>query len=340
MDYTENNHIDILISRYLMGNASSQEIEELFNWIKSSDENKRYFHRQQDIWAVLNPAMDIDDVNTDSAERRVLRKTGIAANRRSFFKRFMFFWSRIAAVALLPLIAFIGFLILRTMDGAPALDDVTITTAFGSMSTTNLPDGSAVWLNANSSLTYSPDMNSGTRDVFLHGEAYFEVRSDAAHPFNVHTPYITVTAKGTEFNVNAYDSTASVTLVNGRVDVEVDDHSLHLNPGEHLAITDGKPVINDNIDTAKYCCWRNGMLIFEDESLLNICNRLQQMYDVEFDIAPELRTRTFRMILNGENISDIVRFFEMSAPVICEFVTQEAPGDTVCAKPKVRIIPS
>lgn len=339
MDYSENNHIDILISRYLMGNASSQEIEELFNWIKLRNENKRYFHRQQDIWAVLNPAMDIDDVNTDNAEQRVLRKTGIAANKRSFFKRFIFFWSRIAAVAVLPLIAIIGFLILRTMDGS-ALDDVTITTAFGSMSTTNLPDGSAVWLNANSSLTYSPNMNNGTRDVFLHGEAYFKVRSDATHPFNVRTPYITVTAKGTEFNVNAYDSTASVTLVNGRVDVDVDEQSLHLNPGEHLAITDGKPVINDNIDTAKYCCWRNGMLIFEDEPLLNICNRLQQMYDVEFDIAPELRDRTFRMILNGENISEIVHFFEMSAPVICEFVTQEASGDTIRTKQKVRIMPS
>lgn len=339
MDYSENNHIDILISRYLMGNASSQEIEELFNWIKLSDENKRYFHRQQDIWAVLNPTIDIDDVNTDNAEQRVLRQTGIAANKRPSFKRFIFFWSRIAAVAVLPLIAIIGFLILRTIDGT-ALDDVTITTTFGSMSTTNLPDGSAVWLNANSSLTYSPDMNGGTRDVFLQGEAYFEVRSDAAHPFNVHTPYVTVTAKGTEFNVNAYDSIASVTLVNGRVDVKVDEQSLRLNPGEHLALTDGKPVINDNIDTAKYCCWRNGMLIFEDESLLNICNRLQQMYDVEFDIAPELRDRTFRMILNGENISEIVRFFEMSAPVTCDFETQKAPDDTTRMKSKVRIMPS
>lgn len=339
MDYSENNHIDILISRYLMGNASSQEIEELFNWIKLSDENKRYFHRQQDIWAVLNPTIDIDDVNTDNAEQRVLRQTGIALNKRSFFKKFVFFWSRIAAVAILPLIAVIGFLILRAMEDTP-LDDVTITTAFGSMSSTNLPDGSSVWLNANSSLTYSPKMNSGTRDVFLHGEAYFEVRSDAAHPFNVHTPYITVTATGTEFNVNAYDSIASVTLVNGRVDVEVKEQSLQLNPGEHLAITDGKPVINNNIDTAKYCCWRNGMLIFEDESLLNICNRLQQMYDVEFDIAPELRDRTFRMILNGENISEIVHFFEMSAPVTCEFETQKAPDDTTRTKSKVRIMPS
>lgn len=339
MDYSENNHIDILISRYLMGNASSQEIEELFNWIKLRDENMRYFHRQQDIWAVLNPAIDIDDVNTDNAEQRVLRKTGIASNKRSFFKRFIFFWSRIAAVAVLPLIAIIGFLIFHTMENS-ALDDVTITTAFGSMSSTNLPDGSTVWLNANSSLTYRPDMNRGTRDVFLRGEAYFKVRSDAAHPFNVHTPYITVTAKGTEFNVNAYDSIASVTLVNGRVDVEVKEQSVRLNPGEHLAITDGKPMVHDNIDTARYCSWRNGMLIFEDESLLNICNRLQQMYDVEFDIAPELTDRTFRMILNGENISEIIRFFEMSAPVTCEFETQKAPGDSTCTKSKVRIMPS
>lgn len=339
MDYTDNNHIDILISRYLMGNASSQEIEELFNWIKSRDENLQYFHRQQDIWAVLNPAINLEDVNTDNAEQRVLRKTGIALIKRSFFKKFVFFWSRIAAVALLPLIAIIGFLLLHTM-GDSALDDVTITTAFGSMSSTNLPDGSTVWLNANSSLTYSPEMNSGTRDVFLHGEAYFEVRSDAAHPFNVHTPYITVTAKGTEFNVNAYDSIASVTLVNGLVDVEVKEQSLQLNPGEHLAITDGKPMVSDNIDTARYCSWRNGMLIFEDESLLNICNRLQQMYDVEFVIAPELTDRTFRMILNGENISEIVHFFEMSAPVTCEFETQKAPDDTTRTKSKVRIMPS
>ena len=339
MDHTENNHIDILISRYLLGNASSQEIEELFNWIKLCDENIRYFHRQQDIWAILNPAIDIDDVNTDNAEQRVLRKTGIALNRRSFLRRFIFFWSRIAAVAILPLIAIIGFLIFRTMDDK-VLDDVTITTAFGSMSSTNLPDGSAVWLNANSSLTYSPGMNSGTRDVFLQGEAYFEVRSDAGHPFNVHTPYITVTAKGTEFNVNAYDSIASVTLVNGRIDVEVKEQLLQMNPGDHLAITDGKPVVSDNVDTAKYCCWRNGMLIFEDEPLISICNRLQQMYDVEFEIAPELTDRTFRMILNGENISEIVRFFEMSAPVTCEFESQKAPGDTTCTKSKVRIMPS
>lgn len=173
------------------------------------------------------------------------------------------------------------------------------------------------------------------------GEYGFRIGSSSAeHPFNVHTPYVTVTATGTEFNVNAYDPAASVTLVNGRVNVEVGAQSLQLKPKEHLAITDGKPVINANIDTTKYCCWRNGILIFEDESLVNICNRLQQIYDVEFDIAPELKNKTFRMILSGETISEIVHFFELAAPVTCEYESHKTSSDTTYVKPRVRIMPS
>lgn len=81
------------------------------------------------------------------------------------------------------------------------------------------------------------------------------------------------------------------------------------------------------------------MLIFEDESLVSICNRLQQMYDVEFEIAPELRNRTFRMILNGENINEVTRFFEMSAPVVCESLTLKEGTDTANLKQRYRIVP-
>lgn len=338
MDRYEKNQIDFLISRYLMGNASSHEIEELYNWIMQSDENRQYFHQQQDIWAVLNPTIDIKDVNTAIAEQKILKKTEIMPGHRSIARRLIVFWSRIAAVAILPLIAIIVYLMSRPIEDSH-LDDVTITTAFGSLSNTNLPDGTTVWLNANSSLTYNPDMSGATRNILLQGEAYFEVKADAQHPFNVRTPFMTVTATGTEFNVNAYDSIASVTLVNGRVNVGVKNRSLPLSPGEHLAITDGRPVISNHIDTEKYCSWRNGMLIFEDESLQTICNRLQQMYDVEFHIVPELKDRTFRMILNGENISEIVHFFEMAAPVVCEFETSKSPSDTTRTKQHIHIMP-
>lgn len=334
-----NNTIDSLISRYLMGNASSHEIEELRRWIESDEQNRKYFQRQQDIWAVLNPTIDINDIDTVSAELKALRKTGIVSSRFAIFKKLLGYWSRIAAVAILPLLAVVGYLIYRPSE-ARDIADVTISTSFGCLSSMVLPDGTKVWLNANSSLQYDPMMDGEVRNVVLLGEAYFDVKADAQHPFNVTTPYMTVTATGTEFNVNAYDSSASVTLVEGKVNVGMESNSMTLNPGEHLAVADGRPTISNHINTEKYCCWRNGTLIFEDEPLFNICNRLQQIYDVEFDIAPELKERTFRMILNGENISEVVRFFELAAPVTCEFENLKSPDDTTKFKSRIRIMPS
>ena len=339
MDNDIKHTVDSLITRYLMGNASTGEIEELRHWIESDEQHKRYFQRQQDIWAVLNPTIDINDIDAENAELKVLRKAGIASSRLAIFKKLLGYWSRIAAVVILPLLAVVGYLIYRPLEERD-IADATISTSFGCLSRTVLPDGTTVWLNANSSLQYDPMMDDNVRNVILHGEAYFDVKADAKHPFNVKTPYMTVTATGTEFNVNAYDSSASVTLVDGKVSVEVESKSMTLNPGEHLAVADGRPTISNHINTEKYCCWRNGTLIFEDEPRFNICNRLQQIYDVEFDIAPELKERTFRMILNGENISEVVRFFELAAPVTCEFENLKSPDDTTKFKSRIRIMPS
>lgn len=339
MDNDIKHTVDSLITRYLMGNASTGEIEELRHWIESDEQHKRYFQRQQDIWAVLNPTVDINDIDAESAELKVLCKAGIASSRLAILKKLLGYWSRIAAVVILPLLAVVGYLIYRPSEERD-IADATISTSFGCLSRTVLPDGTTVWLNANSSLQYDPMMDDNVRNVILHGEAYFDVKADAKHPFNVKTPYMTVTATGTEFNVNAYDSSASVTLVDGKVSVEVESKTMTLNPGEHMAVADGRPTISNHINTEKYCCWRNGTLIFEDEPLFNICNRLQQIYDVEFDIAPELKERTFRMILNGENISEVVRFFELAAPVTCEFENLKSPDDTTKFKSRIRIMPS
>ena len=243
MDNDIKHTVDSLITRYLMGNASTGEIEELQHWIESDEQHKRYFQRQQDIWAVLNPTIDINDIDAENAELKVLRKAGIASSRLAIFKKLLGYWSRIAAVVILPLLAVVGYLIYRPLEGRD-IADATISTSFGCLSRTVLPDGTTVWLNANSSLQYDPMMDDNVRNVILHGEAYFDVKADAKHPFNVKTPYMTVTATGTEFNVNAYDSSASVTLVDGKVSVEVESKSMTLNPGEHLAVADGRTTIS------------------------------------------------------------------------------------------------
>ena len=72
MDNDIKHTVDSLITRYLMGNASTGEIEELRHWIESDEQHKRYFQRQQDIWAVLNPTVDINDIDAENAELKVL----------------------------------------------------------------------------------------------------------------------------------------------------------------------------------------------------------------------------------------------------------------------------
>ncbi len=330
--------IDIVIARYLTDNATHDEIDTLLRWIQQSEENRKYFFEQQDIWENLHPSFRLKDIDTEKAERRLLFRTGIASRGSVVLRKILMLWSRFAAVALLPLLAILLYFTLRPGESSPRYDDVTLYTAYGCTSMATLPDSTVVWLNANSTLRYSPNMDGDSRNVDLRGEAYFDVQADAAHPFNVHTPYITVTATGTEFNVNAYDSDASVTLAEGKVNVEADGKEQLLLPGEHLSVRDGRTSISNNIDLDKYCAWRDGILIFDDDPLTDICRRLQQIYDVEFDIAPELNRQTFHMILKGENISEIIHLFELSAPVKC--IAEDKSAERTKSHQKIHIIPS
>ncbi len=332
----DNTDIYIIIARYFMGNATPDDIDTLRKWIEQSPENKKLFFEQQDLWEALNPSFEVTESDIEKAERKVIAKAGIMPRGTGLIRKFFVFWSRIAAVAILPLLVATMYFIFRP-DNA-GLKNVTLSTDYGCTSKATLPDGSVVWLNANSDLEYSQDMRGDSRDVNLHGEAYFDVHADAAHPFIVHTPYISVTATGTEFNVNAYDSEASVTLSEGKVDVVDSENMVSLLPGEYLVIKDGRRIISKNVDLNKYCSWRNGILIFEDEPIHNICRRLQQIYNVEFEIDPSLTNRTFRFILKGESISDIMNLFQLTAPVAC-ITTDSDASESDSLHQRIRIIP-
>ena len=284
------NHIDnkqdinIIIARYFDGSAAPDEIKRLRQWIEQSPDNKKIFFEQQDLWEALTPSFSVSESDTEKAERKVMAKAGIVPRGSGIIRKLFVLWSRIAAVAILPLIAITVFFLARP---------------------------------GNSSLSYPQNMHADSRDVNLQGEAYFDVHSDAAHPFIVHTPYISVTATGTEFNVNAYDSDVSVTLAEGKVEITDAGKRTALQPGEHLQIENGIQTVSKNVDLNKYCSWRNGVLIFEDEPINNICRRLAQIYNVKFDIDPSLSARTFRFILKGENLSEIMNLFQLTAPVTC-----------------------
>lgn len=326
-------NINIIIARYFGGDATPDEIAWLRDWIEQSPKNKKDFFEQQDIWEALLPSFDVTDNDTEKAERRVLAKAGIKPRSSGLVKKLIVFWSKIAAVAILPLLAITVYFLVRP-DNTPE-SYVTLSTDYGCTSKAALPDGTVVWLNANSSLEYSRNITDNTRNVNLRGEAYFSVKADAANPFVVITPYISVTATGTEFNVNAYDSDASVTLSEGKVEATGAGKRVALMPGEHLAILDGHATVSKGVDLDRYCAWRNGVLIFDNDSIHTICRRLEQIYNVSFDIDPALAGQTFRFILKGENLSEIMNLFELTAPVTC--VSSGNLTDAVNSRQTIRI---
>lgn len=158
-----------------------------------------------------------------------------------------------------------------------------------------LPDGSQIWLNAHSSLQYSPDFNQQQRAVKVTGEAYFVVREDRARPFIVYTPAIATRVLGTEFNIEAYagEPAVKVSLNKGSVAVSYVQEGMSisapvrkLQPGEMLSVrTDKTGLRVQPIAVKKVQAWTQGHFVINDLSLPEIMERMEKRYGVRFHYA-------------------------------------------------------
>lgn len=308
------NDIDLIIARYLSGDASHDEIAQLNAWIKDSSENKQYFFDQQRIWHALAPENDINNIDADAALARMLQKYPLVSSSPSKFKRQVLHVIRYAAACLIP----VCMLLLYQHFDKDDVDNscpVDINVPYGGMLSTVLPDGSKVWLNANSSLSYNIPFDNNQRQVRLLGEAYFDVKSDKKHPFVVSTEDLEVIATGTQFNVNAYsECKPMVTLVEGVVDVKIPSTSAStiLEPGNVLLVDNNTfSIVNDN--TSKFCSWKDGLLDFRNDCLGQIINRLEQIYPATFEVEDStLLNRHYYAVFENETIGEILHLMELS----------------------------
>lgn len=144
-----------------------------------------------------------------------------------------------------------------------------------------LSDGTEVWLNANSRLTYPTAFKGSERKVSLQGEAYFKVTHDAHHPFIVKAGDMQTRVLGTEFNVNASDAShPHVTLVQGSVKVTAGHSDKVIVPGEDAAVNEQGAIKISHVDTNDVACWKDGIQLFNDTSLRDILLQLGSWYNV------------------------------------------------------------
>lgn len=192
----------------------------------------------------------------------------------------------VAAAAFVAMVFFAGYRI--AWDGTPGM--TTVCADRGQKSSVTLPDGSRVWLNSASSVSYSTDFNRKDRAVHLEGEAYFEVAGNKDLPFVVTASGMSVTALGTAFDVRAYEGEDLLaTLVEGKVEVSAGGQTESLCPGEQAAYdVSGNLLTKCSVPGCGHLVpWRNNEMLFENESLVGISRMLERMYDVEIVFRDE-----------------------------------------------------
>lgn len=168
-----------------------------------------------------------------------------------------------------------------------------------------LPDGTGVWLNAASTLTYPTAFTGRVRQVQLTGEAYFEIASDPDHPFVVRAGGITAKVLGTRFNVMAYpdEPTTNTTLLEGSLKVSTTSEGMLLHPGQQART---KPFSGDirvqRCDTAEAVGWKDGLFRFHDTDLKTIMRQVARWYDVRVTYQGDISDRDFTGTLS-RNVS-------------------------------------
>jgi transmembrane sensor len=176
-----------------------------------------------------------------------------------------------------------------------------------------LSDGSKVWLNAASSLTYSPNLNEhGERSVNLDGEGYFEVAKDSQHPFIVKTDHQEVEVLGTHFNISSYadDETEKTTLLEGKVKLTASGVSRILKPGEQSSLQNGKFRIAAT-DTDLAVAWKNNEFTFESETIENVMKMVERWYNVEVVYVGDKTTERFSGgVSRFDKISKVLEIIE------------------------------
>ena len=322
MNAPENDQINAIIVTYLSGKANDKEISNLEDWIKLSAQNREYYLQIKNIWESSGNQFNPSDISTEKALQNVVRQFD---NQQPGF---WYYWQRVAAILVIPLIvggiawgSFLGFG--GKSDSAVVYNEVTA--AYGTRSALKLADGSKVWLNSGSSLTYPDKFVNHKRVVKLIGEAYFEVHADKSQPFIVEAKTVSVTATGTKFNVKAYakGSKIQVSLASGKVSVKkLNDESnastiAELTPNQNLIydqISDQKMVENE--DVYRYIAWKDGKLIFRNESLSEIADKISQLYNVDIELqGKNLDDYKFRATFQDESLGEILKLLKLSSPI-------------------------
>lgn len=313
----ENKHIDELIANYLTEGLDKNALDELKTWIAASAENQQYFIRQREIWfsAVSREAASVYDKDKafENFRNRVeSQKEILSTSRRGFSLSAL--WRYAAVVAIIIAVGCISYW-QGEVNVKDTFADISVEAPLGSKTTLYLPDGTLVWLNAGSRMTYSQGFGVDNRKVELEGEGYFEVKRNEKIPFFVKTKDLQLQVLGTKFNFRDYpeDHEVVVSLLEGKVGLNNllrEEKEAVLSPDERAVLNKANGLLTvESVTASNASQWTDGYLFFDEELLPDIAKELERSYNVKIHIAND-SLKTFRFYGNfvrrEQNIQEVL----------------------------------
>jgi transmembrane sensor len=233
--------------------------------------------------------------------------------------------TRAAAILFVPLLI-ISVLVFYNQGARHGMEQFAtqkIANPSGIRSEIGLPDGTKVWLNAESSIEYNIPFGLKKRDVKLTGEAFFEVQKNEQKPFQVKSGKVTVTVLGTHFNYKAFseDNAIEVVLAEGKVKLNTNgsetEKEFILKPGQRAVVdkmTDQTNIFSENVE--KYIGWHEGKLIFDECPLREVARRLERWFGIEVEITdPQIGGYKISTTFENESLRQILIMLELASPI-------------------------
>lgn len=292
--------IDDLLVKYLLEEATPQERTEVEQWIAASADNKRYFEHFELIWDESKKLAASSTVNVDDAWARFMNKVDTdekdeytipAQPERKTISLGNYGWMKAAAI----LVMILGggwFYYITAGPGSMITEQAGDQTLVA-----NLPDGSTVTLNRNSSITYPAHFRGGHRNVTLKGEGFFNITPDKTKPFIIDADHNNITVVGTSFNVKTNAERTEVIVETGIVEVAKQQNAIRVMPHEKALVTAdaAMPVKSSNEDEL-YNYYRTKKFVCNGTSLTRLVEIMNEAYDTHITIGnqklAELEIRT------------------------------------------------
>lgn len=308
-------YYETLITKYLTGEANSEEVSELLVWLKKSSDNLRIFMEMRHSWFLqhvhyLEEVIDLDEEWEAMSENFGITEKPAGRKLQIFSKKYLSVAAAVILLLIIPALAYFLFFMQPTKNTLFAADQVL---------ESSLPDGTQVTLNTGSILYYPSSFTGRKRKVSLEGEAFFDVTHNEEKAFVINADDLKITVLGTSFYVNTFaeGNSMEVVLLSGSIKLSFHNINKQLEMGEKAVLLkqSGEILIEQNKDI-NLLAWKTRTLRFNDTPLPEIIDVLENVYHKKIIVLnPEINNCRITATFKGQSLEAVLQVIESTIDV-------------------------